>query len=51
MIEKATAGKETFKGKKVDTSGSGNGAQYAGAKGMEWGGWVATWRDAKGDTS
>ncbi|CAI5759112.1 unnamed protein product [Candida verbasci] len=48
MIEKATKGKETFKGKKVTISGSGNVAQYAALKVNELGGIVVSLSDSKG---
>lgn len=48
MIEKATKGKETFKGKKVAVSGSGNVAQYAALKVIELGGTVVSLSDSKG---
>lgn len=48
MIEKATNGKETFKGKKVAISGSGNVAQYAALKVIELGGIVVSLSDSKG---
>lgn len=48
MIEKATNGKESFKGKKVAISGSGNVAQYAALKVIELGGTVVSLSDSKG---
>ncbi|CAK7890819.1 NADP-specific glutamate dehydrogenase 1 [[Candida] anglica] len=48
MIEKATEGKETFKGKRVAISGSGNVAQYAALKVIELGGTVVSLSDSKG---
>ncbi|EGV64517.1 NADP-dependent glutamate dehydrogenase [Yamadazyma tenuis] len=48
MIEKATNGKETFKGKRVAISGSGNVAQYAALKVIELGGIVVSLSDSKG---
>lgn len=48
MIEKATNGKESFKGKKVAVSGSGNVAQYAALKVIELGGTVVSLSDSKG---
>ena len=48
MIEKATNGKETFKGKRVAISGSGNVAQYAALKVIELGGTVVSLSDSKG---
>lgn len=48
MIEKATQGKETFAGKRVAISGSGNVAQYAALKVIELGGTVVSLSDSKG---
>ena len=48
MIEKATDGKESFKGKRVAISGSGNVAQYAALKVIELGGIVVSLSDSKG---
>ncbi|KAK6463211.1 NADP-glutamate dehydrogenase [Scheffersomyces coipomensis] len=48
MIEKASHGKETFKGKRVAISGSGNVAQYAALKVIELGGIVVSLSDSKG---
>lgn len=48
MIEKATNGKELFKGKRVAISGSGNVAQYAALKVIELGGTVVSLSDLKG---
>ena len=48
MIEKATGGKESFKGKRVAISGSGNVAQYAALKVIELGGTVVSLSDSKG---
>ncbi|KAI3406683.1 GDH3 [Candida oxycetoniae] len=48
MIEKATQGKETFKGKRVTISGSGNVAQFAALKVIELGGIVVSLSDSKG---
>ncbi|ODV86790.1 hypothetical protein CANARDRAFT_195979 [[Candida] arabinofermentans NRRL YB-2248] len=48
MIEKATSGKETFAGKRVAISGSGNVAQYAALKVIELGGTVVSLSDSKG---
>merc|ERR1712227_889908 len=47
MIERATNGKESFKGKRVAISGSGNVAQYAALKVIELGG-VVSLSDSKG---
>jgi glutamate dehydrogenase (NADP+) len=48
MIEYASGGKESFKGKKVAISGSGNVAQYAALKVIELGGIVVSISDSKG---
>lgn len=48
MIEKATNGKESFAGKKVAISGSGNVAQFAALKVIELGGTVVSLSDSKG---
>ncbi len=48
MIEYATDGKESFKGKRVAISGSGNVAQYAALKVIELGGTVLSLSDSKG---
>ena len=48
MIEKASNGKETFAGKRVAISGSGNVAQYAALKVIELGGSVVSLSDSKG---
>ncbi|KAG5362859.1 NADP-specific glutamate dehydrogenase [Yarrowia sp. B02] len=48
MIEYATSGKESFKGKRVAISGSGNVAQYAALKVIELGGTVVSMSDSKG---
>lgn len=48
MIERATNGKESFKGKRVAISGSGNVAQYAALKVIELGGIVVSLSDSKG---
>lgn len=48
MIEKATNGKESFKGKRVAISGSGNVAQYAALKVIELGSTVVSLSDSKG---
>ncbi|VEU20271.1 DEKNAAC101091 [Brettanomyces naardenensis] len=48
MIEKATGGKESFKGKRVAVSGSGNVAQYAALKAIELGATVVSLSDSKG---
>jgi len=48
MISYATGGKESFKGKKVAISGSGNVAQYAALKVIELGGCVVSLSDSKG---
>lgn len=48
MIETASGGKESFKGKKVVISGSGNVAQYAALKVIELGGTVVSLSDSKG---
>ena len=48
MIEKATGGKESFKGKRVAISGSGNVAQYAALKVIELGSTVVSLSDSKG---
>ena len=48
MIEKATQGSETFKGKRVAISGSGNVAQYAALKVIELGRVVVSLSDSKG---
>lgn len=48
MIEYATDGQESFKGKRVAVSGSGNVAQYAALKVIELGGKVVTLSDSTG---
>lgn len=48
MIEYATEGKESFKGKIVAVSGSGNVAQYAALKAIELGATVVSLSDSKG---
>ena len=48
MIERATNGKESFKGKRVAISGSGNVAQFAALKVIEVGGVVVSLSDSKG---
>ena len=48
MIQYASGGKETFKGKRVAISGSGNVAQYAALKAIELGATVVTLSDSKG---
>ena len=48
MINYATKGAESFKGKKVAISGSGNVAQFAALKVMELGGTVVSLSDSKG---
>lgn len=48
MINYATGGKESFKGKRVAISGSGNVAQYAALKVIELGGTVVSLSDSKG---
>ncbi|KAF2100786.1 NADP-specific glutamate dehydrogenase [Rhizodiscina lignyota] len=48
MIQYASGGKETFAGKKVAISGSGNVAQYAALKVIELGGTVVSLSDSKG---
>ena len=48
MINYASEGKESFKGKTVSISGSGNVAQYAALKVIELGGKVVSISDSKG---
>lgn len=48
MIKYATEGKESFEGKKVAISGSGNVAQYAALKAIELGATVVSLSDSKG---
>lgn len=48
MIDYATNGKESFEGKRVTISGSGNVAQYAALKVIELGGTVVSLSDSKG---
>ena len=48
MIQYASGGKETFKGKKVAISGSGNVAQYAALKAIELGATIISLSDSKG---
>jgi glutamate dehydrogenase (NADP+) len=48
MINYASGGKESFKGKRVALSGSGNVAQYAALKIIELGGTVVSLSDSKG---
>ncbi|KAK5947005.1 NADP-dependent glutamate dehydrogenase [Knufia obscura] len=48
MIKYASGGKDSFSGKKVTISGSGNVAQYAALKVIELGGTVVSLSDSKG---
>src|SRR4051812_13621498 len=48
MIQYASGGKESFAGKRVAVSGSGNVAQYAALKVIELGGTVVSLSDSKG---
>ncbi|OXV05307.1 hypothetical protein Egran_06925 [Elaphomyces granulatus] len=48
MIQHASGGKESFTGKRVTISGSGNVAQYAALKVIELGGIVVSMSDSKG---
>ncbi|KAG9804792.1 glutamate dehydrogenase, partial [Aureobasidium melanogenum] len=48
MIQYASGGKESFSGKRVAISGSGNVAQYAALKVIELGGTVVSLSDSKG---
>lgn len=48
MIKYASGGKESFKGKKVSVSGSGNVAQYAAQKAIELGATIVSFSDSKG---
>src|SRR5271154_5312291 len=48
MIKYATDGKESFAGKRVAISGSGNVAQYAALKAIELGATVVSLSDSKG---
>lgn len=48
MIQYASGGSETFKGKKVAISGSGNVAQYAALKAIELGATIVSLSDSKG---
>ncbi|GAD99803.1 glutamate/Leucine/Phenylalanine/Valine dehydrogenase, putative [Paecilomyces variotii No. 5] len=48
MIQYVSGGKESFKGKRVVVSGSGNVAQYAALKVIELGGTVLSLSDSKG---
>ena len=48
MIQYASGGAETFKGKKVAISGSGNVAQYAALKAIELGATIISLSDSKG---
>lgn len=48
MIKYASGGKESFKGKKVLISGSGNVAQYAALKAKELGATILSLSDSKG---
>lgn len=48
MIQYASGGKESFAGKRVAISGSGNVAQYAALKVIELGGKVVSLSDSKG---
>ena len=51
MIEYASGGKESFKGKRVAISGSGNVAQYAALKAIELGATIVSLSDSKGARS
>ncbi|KAF1982405.1 glutamate dehydrogenase [Aulographum hederae CBS 113979] len=48
MIQYASGGKESFKGKRVAISGSGNVAQYAAIKAVELGATIVSLSDSKG---
>ena len=48
MIQYASGGKETFQGKRVAISGSGNVAQYAALKAIELGAIIVSLSDSKG---
>lgn len=48
MIQYASGGKESFKGKRVAITGSGNVAQYAALKAMELGATIVSLSDSKG---
>ncbi|CAK4033061.1 NADP-specific glutamate dehydrogenase [Lecanosticta acicola] len=48
MIKYASGGKETFQGKRVAISGSGNVAQYAALKAIELGATIVSLSDSKG---
>ena len=48
MIQYASGGKESFKGKRVAISGSGNVAQYAALKAIELGATIVSLSDSKG---
>ena len=48
MIQYTSNGKETFKGKRVAVSGSGNVAQYAALKAIELGATIISLSDSKG---
>lgn len=48
MIQYASGGKDSFQGKRVAISGSGNVAQYAALKVIELGGKVVSLSDSKG---
>ena len=48
MIQYASGGKETFQGKRVAISGSGNVAQYAALKAIELGATIVSLSDSKG---
>lgn len=48
MIQYASGGKESFKGKRVAVSGSGNVAQYAALKAIELGATIVSLSDSKG---
>jgi glutamate dehydrogenase (NADP+) len=48
MIQYATGGKESFQGKRVTISGSGNVAQYAALKAIELGATIVSLSDSKG---
>jgi glutamate dehydrogenase (NADP+) len=48
MIQYASGGKESFEGKRVAISGSGNVAQYAALKAMELGATIISLSDSKG---
>ena len=48
MIQYASGGEESFKGKRVAITGSGNVAQYAALKAMELGATIISLSDSKG---